>query len=96
MFHRRFFWVFNNLMILLVHLVGGAIFFSGARPWTDPIVLVWLALVAIHALEIPVAFSATQERPQPLAKTVFMTLIFGFTWWLPVRLGIYGSDPDAQ
>lgn len=93
MFQSRFFWLFNNLLILLVHLVAGGLFFSGARPWTDPIVLIWLAVIAIHALEIPVAFSATQERPQAMGFTVIMTLIFGFTWWLPVRLGIYGKDP---
>lgn len=96
MFQNRYFWLFNNFLILLVHLVGATLLLSGARPWTDPIVLVWLALVAIHALEIPVAFSATQERPQPLATTVLMTLIFGFTWWLPARLGIYGKAPQGQ
>lgn len=93
MFKSRLFWLFNNLMILLVHLVGATLLFTGARPWTDPIILIWLAVVAVHALEVPMAFSATQERPQSLFKTVLMTLIFGFTWWLPVRLGIYGNSP---
>lgn len=96
MFKNRLFWLFNNFMILLVHLVGAGLLFSGARPWTDPIILIWLGVVAVHALEVPMAFSATQEKPQAMFTTVAMTLIFGFTWWLPVRLGIYGNTPVSR
>jgi hypothetical protein len=36
---------------------------------------------------------ATKERPASMVQTILMTMLFGFTWWLPVRLGVFGRSP---
>jgi hypothetical protein len=44
-----------------------------------------IGAVVIHVLELPFAGIPIGRRAgEPLPRSVVMTLVFGFTWWLPI------------
>ncbi len=81
------FWILQNLFLLGVYAAASALCINGhSHHW-----LVWLATIvlAAHILEIPLAFIILKDlKPAPL-RTALGTLLFGFTWWLPAKRGIY-------
>jgi hypothetical protein len=40
-----------------------------------------------HVLEIPLAINRLRALNLPVGKVVLKTLVFGFTWWLPLSKG---------
>lgn len=54
--------------------------------------LPWLTLLAgiillAHILEIPLAINKLRHLKLPAGRVALKTLIFGFTWWLPLSKG---------
>lgn len=92
MLERREFWLTINAFTLAIHLAGAGLLLTGSS-LGHPLVLVWLVLVALHVLEIPVSLKAVGPRPINVLVILGNTLLFGFTWWLPVRMGVYGPSP---
>lgn len=78
---------------MVFHLVVAALLLDGSMNLVSILGLAWGALLFIHLLELPIAFMATKDRPAGALTTFVCTLLFGFTWWLPMRLGIYGASP---
>ena len=52
-------------------------------------VLVALAFLVAHVLEIPVAFSRLRDREPDPTRVVIATLVFGLTWWIPASRGLF-------
>ena len=52
-------------------------------------VLLALVILIAHVLEIPLALKLLRERQPALPRLILMTTLFGFTWWLPARRGLY-------
>lgn len=81
------FWLAQNLALLGLYAAAASLCSQGqCGHWA-----VWLAalVLAAHALEIPLAFQQLKpQAPAPL-RVVLGTLLFGFTWWLPAKRGIY-------
>ena len=81
------FWVLQNLILIGLYAAASFMCINGqSQHW-----LTWLAAAVLvaHALEIPLAFVVLKSQsPAPL-RTVVGTLLFGFTWWLPAKRGIY-------
>jgi hypothetical protein len=49
----------------------------------------FLGLVALHVAEIPMTgLKIGKEKNIPIPTTIIKTLLFGFTWWLPLKKGI--------
>jgi hypothetical protein len=48
-------------------------------------------LVFLHTTEIPFIKDICLEKNIPLSAIVVKTLLFGFTWWLPIKKGITES-----
>lgn len=44
-------------------------------------------ILAAHVLEIPLAMNKLRSKNLPAGKVVLKTLVFGFTWWLPLSKG---------
>jgi len=42
-----------------------------------------------HPLEILIARSIGKSAGLTSVKTAIKTILFGFTWWLPVKLGVF-------
>ncbi|MDX1668292.1 MAG: hypothetical protein R3194_02640 [Limnobacter sp.] len=67
------------LIVPLVGLLG----------YTVPMLtLIALLILAAHVLEIPLAINMLKDQDIPKGKIILNTLVFGFTWWLPVSKGL--------
>ena len=70
------------LMVPLVGLLGFHV----------PFLVPFAALIfAAHVLEIPLAMNKLRDKKLPAGKVILKTLVFGFTWWLPLSKG-YTSE----
>jgi hypothetical protein len=74
------FWLAQNCALGLFYLV------AQTHHW---VVLVAAVLLAAHVLELPLAFRVLRERQASAPRVLLLTVLFGFTWWLPARRGIY-------
>lgn len=81
------FWLANNAVVLLLHALGAGLYVT--EGFDNTLVQLWAIIVVIHVLELPLAFLAVRDRAIPWSLTIFNTLIFGFTWWVPARRGVY-------
>ncbi len=83
-------WKAMNLSLLLLYAVA-AYLVSGGMELHHPFILFTAFILGAHVLEIPVAFTVLAEhKPNPL-KVIIGTILFGFTWWLPVKRGLYAA-----
>ena len=48
----------------------------------------FLLVLAIHVSEIPVAYKIGTGKKLSAPRTILKTLVFGFTWWVPLKKGI--------
>jgi hypothetical protein len=84
----KFFWYFlmtGAIVLWVASIIAGHLLFP------DNELLAWslfAALVAIHASEIKKCLALC--GPYGLSKrfVVVKTLLFGFTWWVPLKRGI--------
>lgn len=88
MINNRNFWFV--LMAALLALYGAALLLA-LQGHTPAHVVVRLALIvlAVHVLEIPLAFYMLKARKPRPVRLVFATLLFGLVWWLPARRGVF-------
>ena len=96
MLKSRPFWLFNNLVLTAFHIGAIVALSLDANAFEQLWVKIWALLLVLHVMELPIAFLATKERPASLVQTILMTILFGFTWWLPVRLGVFGKSPIVR
>jgi len=86
---RKPFWIVQNLIVVAFWLFAlGCLATGHTQGWAVPIAAV--VLVA-HVLEVPLAFHALKGRPRSPLRVVLMTLVFGYTWWMPARRGIFAA-----
>lgn len=85
--HRPF-WLVCNGILLLLHAVGIVVCIVNGL--SHPIATLWFIILMIHCFEIPLAFVLLRGNHgvNSTTKSV-MTLLFGFTWWVPMRRGLY-------
>jgi len=90
MFKTKYFWY-----TMMMGAIGGWILgISGlVRPSKNEVIKkVQQAVLCIwalgHPLELPVSLMVGKKTGVSLLRTVVKTLLFGFTWWLPLKLGI--------
>jgi len=50
--------------------------------------IVFGTLLLIHTLEVKKGLSVGKENGFSSSTSVIMTLIFGYTWWVPVKKGV--------
>lgn len=50
--------------------------------------LLALIIFLAHVLEIPLAINKLRDQNLSKGKISLNTLVFGFTWWLPVSKGL--------
>ena len=84
------FWKFLMAGSLLgwLFLIFGLIF-----PFAHPTLKVlWWAVLVLWGIGPPLemAFSLPigREKGRTLEETIVKTMLFGFTWWLPLKLGV--------
>lgn len=53
-----------------------------------PLLTLLAAIILLaHVLEIPLAINRLRGKNIPTGRVVLKTLVFGFTWWLPLSKG---------
>lgn len=86
MLDKKFFW--HTLMagaIGLYILVLAGFYFI---PNTVLVGAVLAGLLVLHASEIPHAGRIARPRGIGMRTAAIKTMLFGFTWWLPLKKGI--------
>lgn len=87
MLDNKALWLAQNLALVVFWLAALGLLAAGhAQHW---LVLVAAVILAAHVLELPLAFMVLRGRGAAPLRVTFMTLLFGYTWWLPARRGVY-------
>ncbi|MDY6956819.1 MAG: hypothetical protein SVO96_08115 [Pseudomonadota bacterium] len=89
MLQSRTFWLIQGIGIVLFHLLALGVMIGSGQGFDHPLGMLWGIILLIHAGEIALAFIALKGMGVPPLTVVVKTLIFGFIWWLPRRLGVY-------
>lgn len=81
----RWFWAACRTLTLV--LFGGVVIagYAAGHP-----ILGWGALgalLALHASELRVSLRLPATAGMARSRTILLTLLFGFTWWIPVKRG---------
>lgn len=80
------FWRFNQFLLVVFWLfVPLAPTLNIAIPYLNEFAML---IFAAHVLEIPLAVSRLKHKHIPKLRIAARTLVFGFTWWLPVEKGV--------
>jgi hypothetical protein len=83
-------WQAQNFALVLFWLAAiGLLVMGQSHHW---LVLVAAVILAAHMLELPLAFMVLRGRGAAPLRVTIMTLLFGYTWWLPARRGIYALN----
>lgn len=87
----RYFWY-----VMMTGAIIGWLFalYGLIVPFTDETVhLIWLIVLIVwvigHPLELPISMPIGKKAGLSKQRTVIKTILFGFTWWLPVKLGVF-------
>jgi len=83
---KRLFWrlVQASTILLYILLIGGGYILN--KPW-----LGWGlygALFVLHVFELKTALQVGRARGLSTLRVVVKNLIFGFTWWVPLKQGV--------
>ncbi|MBU2513944.1 hypothetical protein KJ966_21605 [bacterium] len=88
MLNNKLFWLLSRNTVLLVWIILFLFAFALPSP------LAWLfktaivVLLLIHMTEIPFSLKIGREKQLTTGIIVGKTLLYGFTWWLPLRKGL--------
>lgn len=81
------FWQVNNAVLLALYMIAAVLVIDGRTDHWG-VILAAVILVA-HVLEIPLAMKVLKEKNPSMGRLVVGTVLFGFTWWVPAKKGIY-------
>ncbi len=88
MFEKKEFWYFlmSGALVLWV-VVFWLGFFLFPESTTGKAVLP-IALFVLHLAEVPLSLKIGKSKGVSRQRVVRNTLLFGFTWWLPLKKGV--------
>lgn len=90
MFQSKVFW---QCLLMPGSLIGWVFVFAGYFcEFGGYLKILWYAICAIwlvvHPLEIFISYKIGKEKNIAIAMIIIKTILFGFTWWLPLKKGI--------
>jgi len=76
------------VVLWLFALLAGLVFYSehGPAAWA-----LFFVLIVIHILEIPLCIRLGRKHGVPAGAAVIRAMVFGFTWWVPLKRGILNT-----
>ncbi|HSV97410.1 MAG TPA: hypothetical protein VLM75_10820 [Spirochaetota bacterium] len=86
MFNKKPFWYMLMAGAIGLYLIVLTGFYF--IPNTALIGAVLIGLLVLHASEIPHAKRIALPKGISARTTVIKTMLFGFTWWLPLKKGV--------
>ena len=91
MLKNKLFWYFG----MMPGAVAGWIFilFGLLFPIQDETIkILWIVIACVwgigHILELAVSIPIGKSKGIPVRTAVLKTLALGFTWWLPLKMGV--------
>lgn len=91
MLNHRNFWYAQ--MAALLAFYGAALLLALQGHGMEHLaVRVAVIFLAVHVLEIPLAFYLLKGRKPRTLRVVLGTLLFGLIWWLPARRGLLAVE----
>lgn len=84
---NRNFWIAACAVIALIY--AAAIAFAAQYGLAHKVVRLALIMLAVHLLEIPLAFKRLAGKSAQPARVAVLTLVFGAAWWLPAQRGLF-------
>lgn len=90
MLRNRLFW---TGFLMPGSLAGWAFVIAGFFvPFEGIAGIAWLVMLPVwtivHPLEIIMSYKIGKEKNLSIAWTAVKTILFGFTWWLPLKMGV--------
>ncbi len=87
--NSRLFWYLLMIGSIVLYALSIAL---GRYLFPDSLLLsriFFIGLLIVHILEIPlVSLKIGREKKIPDSMTIIKTILYGFTWWLPLKKGI--------
>lgn len=81
------FWIAQ--MCLLLALYGAALVLALLGHGLEHVVVrLSVIVLAVHLLEVPVAFFVLKGRNPQALRVIVATILFGLLWWLPAKRGV--------
>ena len=85
---QKGFWYFLMTGAIVLYVAVGLLgFYIFPHSWPKAIIGV-LFLVVLHLSEVPHVGKVLAGRGFSNGRIIVKTLLFGFTWWVPVKKGI--------
>jgi hypothetical protein len=89
--NNKLFWYFLQFGAIVLYAVSipfGYWLFPDSQlsAWS-----IFAGLVLLHTAEINIARKIGNEKNISLLRVTVKTILFGFTWWLPLKKGIIKS-----
>jgi len=88
MFEKREFWyflMFGALGLWIAVFLLGFLLFPESRTGKAALPI---ALFILHLSEVPLSLRIGKSKGISQQRVVINTLLFGFTWWLPIKRGV--------
>ena len=87
MTRNRIFWILLSGATLLLYLfiiAGSCLIHQPKLGW----LLIGL-LILLHLIELRTALRIGRPKGVPTSRILFMNMLFGFIYWVPLRMGVF-------
>jgi hypothetical protein len=82
-------WIMMEISTILLYIVVigfGYILGIAWLGWT-----IFLSLMLLHLGELKTAMTEGHKKGLSNRRIILMNMLFGFTWWVPLRRGIFSK-----
>lgn len=87
MLGKKAFWIGMILVICGLYAAVLVLVLQGELP--ERLARLVAVVLAVHVIEIPLAFRRLRGRQAQPLRVAFATLLFGAAWWLPAQRGLF-------
>jgi hypothetical protein len=83
---RKTTWICLMLCVAGIYLIGLYLLISPTTRLAGLFLLI--GVISLHLAELKIAIRIGREFNIPVSRIFIMDMVFGFTWWLPLKNGI--------
>lgn len=87
--HTKGLWIILMSFALGLYLLGLGLWIFSSLRWVGAGLT--LGILVLHICELKTAIQIGQKKNLSNAQIWLMCLAFGFTWWLPLKQGVFDS-----
>lgn len=87
--NSKCFWIILMSSALGLYLIGLGLWIFSSTRWIGAGLI--LGILFLHICELQTAMRIGRKKNLSDIRICLMDLVFGFTWWLPLKKGIFAS-----